>query len=264
MNFNKRIIWIMPMILILFGCPPPQLSVFEQYTPQSDLVFSGTILLTGTSTIDADDVSDLAIVEVDEIFKGQENFKSFKGRKITIKLKDPKSSVEGNKYIFFTKGWIFGESIGVVEIGNKPVAPSTNLKEVQTEVNKVEQTEDDKQLVKRLSAAELVVSGKIINITRFKVEEEATEHSPEWQKAEIKVDKVIKGTSTSETVSILFAGSNDVMWYDSPKFKKDEEGIWLLKSYEFAGRKLEFRVVVDKKDFYLKYDEPRIIRVLKK
>jgi hypothetical protein len=264
MYIKKLIKLILPVLVISVGCQPPKMGVIDQYTPHSDFVFSGTLLLTGTSTIDATDASDLAVVEVDQIFKGREQFKSFAADKITLKLKDRTKVVEGGKYIFFTRSWIFSESLGLIEVGNQKLEPSTNLKEVQKQVDKVEQTEKERELKNRLSLAELVVSGQIIDIKRFQSDEGVTEHAPEWQRADIKVDKVMKGTPSGDTISFLFAGSKDVMWYNSPKFDKNSTGIWLLKSYEYAGRKLELRAIVDKKDFYLKDETQKIMEILKK
>jgi len=271
MKHTRKIVWTLSLMLVLLQCSPTMQktvltieNTVEKFTLDSEFIFSGTIILKRTSTIDAEDVSELAIVKVDEIIKGPDTFMTLKGQSITIKLKEPDKVIENTKHIFFTRSWLFGESIGVIEMGSMEIKPSTNIKEIMNKVNRIEQEQQDKEFMKRLSLAELIVSGKAVNVTRSKGQVMATEHFPDWHEAEIEIEKVFKGTYPDEKIVILFPMSDDVMWYNSPKFKENTEGIWLLKSYEFAGQKLEHLAVVDKKDFYPKSEETKITRMLGK
>ncbi len=84
--------------------------------------------------------------------------------------------------------------------------------------------------VERLIAeAELIIAGKVDSIKR----EEApggplSEHDALMTLATIRVDSVLKGKLKDKSVSLSFSASRDVMWFQSPKFAKGDEGIWIM------------------------------------
>ena len=241
-------------LLILFSCAPPRQKTFEKYTPRSEFIFEGTILVLRSSTIDAHQVTDLAVVRVDRILKAPDVFMNLKGQNITVKLGEPSKARPSSQRVFFTQSWHFGESIGVVELANLKSAPATDINEDQVTVNRIEQEKSEKEFLDRLSAAELIVRGKVVGESRSEQLAMASEHSPEWHEAELEIQGVLKGGVSDSTI----------MWYNAPKFKKGDEGIWLLKSYEFAGRRLKYPAIIEPNDFYAITEEERIIQLLKK
>jgi hypothetical protein len=88
-------------------------------------------------------------------------------------------------------------------------------------------------LRQRIDSAELVVSGRVVEIlepppsgtTRI------SEHDPNWQEAVIEVDEVAKGDLGDDQVKqvvVRFAESSDIRWYQAPKFEVGQEGVWML------------------------------------
>jgi len=57
---------------------------------------------------------------------------------------------------------------------------------------------------------------------------------PLWQDAIVEVQTYIKGAHRKWVV-IRFASSMDVAWFQSPKLKKGEEHIFILKKFISAG-----------------------------
>ena len=124
---------------------------------------------------------------------------------------------------------MFGDSIGVVEIGSyvqgrAEAAPQTLARDVE----KAKMAEADRELKAKLDKAQLVVAGRAIAVKPL-LRPFLTEHDPQWSEAEIEVTEVLKGTPAGK-VTIVFPASNDVMWYKAPKPKVGEESIFLLRT----------------------------------
>jgi hypothetical protein len=54
-----------------------------------------------------------------------------------------------------------------------------------------------------------------------------SEHAPVWQEAVIQVSDVHKGPAQKKMV-VRFPASTDVKWRKAPRFKKGQQGTWLL------------------------------------
>jgi hypothetical protein len=63
----------------------------------------------------------------------------------------------------------------------------------------------------------------------------ATEHDPGWQEAVVAIESVELGSFPQPIVSVLFASSMDVMWFQAPKLHVGREGVWLLHRGEAPG-----------------------------
>jgi hypothetical protein len=89
----------------------------------------------------------------------------------------------------------------------------------------------DQALRDRLTRAELVLLGTVTVLRRVDVAHpRISEHDPDWRDATIKVERQLKGSLTpgSDTVHVLFPASQDVRWFQSPKFTQGQVGIFLL------------------------------------
>lgn len=237
-------------------------SQVDSLARQSEFAFTGTILQIRTSTIDATEVEDLAIVRVDEILSAVPPFDSLQSQPITVRLVDPDKAQTGQSRVFFTNGWHFGSSIGVVEVGHIDTVAPQATKELKAEISKAQQEKATMELKERLSQANLIVSGRVAEIRKSAMPAGVTEHDPDWHEAVIDVFQVLKGDLDGSRITILFPGSQDVIWYKAPKYKSGSEGLWLLKPFVAGGKELEFPAVVDHRDFYPPSEQPRIERLL--
>jgi hypothetical protein len=89
----------------------------------------------------------------------------------------------------------------------------------------------DQALRDRLTHAPLVVLGTVTVVRRVDVARpRISEHDPDWRDATIKVERQLKGSLTpgTDTVHVLFPASQDVRWFQSPKFTQGQVGIFLL------------------------------------
>ena len=238
----------------------------EELVRQSKFIFRGTVRQLGASTIPNIPVSqDLVIVRVDEIYVGPPSLNGFTSKDITVRLKQTPPVTVGQRWVFFTVGWLFGKSIAVIEVGRIEFNDDT-AGVIRQQIAAAVQSISDQELQKRLARAELVVLGKVSSIRPQSGTEQAdrgTEHDPNLREAVIQVESVEKGQLPSPTVSALFANSIDVQWFTSPKFREGQEGIFILFRNEIDGLPIEGLTALDSQDVLPRSELERVRRLLR-
>jgi hypothetical protein len=81
-----------------------------------------------------------------------------------------------------------------------------------------------------------VVVGRVVNLVRVQ-EPSVTEHIPEWWRATIDVEHVVKGDVGRE-VDVLYPNSADVHWARVPKPVAGQHGLWILHPTDGADATL--------------------------
>ncbi len=84
----------------------------------------------------------------------------------------------------------------------------------------------------QLNEAALVVSGKVVlsGLVDTYARERISEHDALLRGAVIEIRQILKGKKTTKTLTVYYASSDDVAWQQSPKLKKGQEAIFLLKA----------------------------------
>lgn len=198
----------------------------KDLTRSSDFVFRGTVLKPGAANLSiVEPGARTAVVRVDEILKGSGTVEDFAGREVTVFLSGGLKA--GETRVFFTSVRLFGESLGVQEVG-RPAGRAAGLK-TQVGIAKADIARDD--LAARLAAADLVVSGRVVSTQatyRTPKSGPITEHDPLWWEAVLEVKTVLHGQAPGRTVTFWYPSSLDVMWAGAPKPGAGQEGTWLL------------------------------------
>ncbi|MGK7918005.1 MAG: hypothetical protein AB4038_21130 [Prochloraceae cyanobacterium] len=88
-----------------------------------------------------------------------------------------------------------------------------------------------------------------------------SEHDPQWTKALIDIKMIEKGQLSQPKLTVMFPDSMDVMWYKVPKFKKNQEGLWLLERRQIQEIGKKAYTAIDPLDFQ-PLNEPNYIREL--
>lgn len=189
------------------------------------------------------------VVKVDKVLKVSEGHESFEGNEITVVI-DPEehgSVKAGENYIFFTKTWLFGNTLAVIANQIDPVDREDAIKK---EIVDYREKFKKDQLKERLAKTELVIVGKVGEVRDFKDQvTKISEHAPLWKTALIEIEEVVKGDSTGKSVLVYFSSSNDVRWHKSPKLEKEKRGIFLLNlREEYEGLKNVY-LLIDNRDF---------------
>lgn len=224
----------------------------------ASFIFEGTLRRTGAVTSAALELApEMAVVHVDRILRGPSMFEGFKGREITVQLREADEALQGRELTFFTTGLHFGESLAVRELGHI----DSRGREVEREVHEAADEKRNEQLLERLRDAELVVAGQAIRVGPHKLPEDAprrvSEHDPDWWECVIRVEDVLKGKLQSSgrgrangQAVTLFANSRDILWYHSPKFSEGLHGIWLIHATDFRGKPVPAPVSDHPLDFH--------------
>lgn len=241
------------------GAPADSLRAF---TSGAEFIFVGTTVLPRASTIDAEDVTNLAIVRVDSILVGAGTFSGLAGQQVTVQLRTTADTAVGAPRVYFTRGWHFGEGIGVIETGSLAAPAGTAVQAMGKEIERVRQEQSDADLRAELRSAERVVMGRVSAVRRADIPRLATEHDPDWQEADIEIAQALKGGAEPRTVTVLWVGSDDPMWRGAPRLAAGQEGIWLLRRFDAPGVRLERLTVTRSTDAWPRAAEERIRRLL--
>jgi hypothetical protein len=234
------------LLLIILKTPPgycqnPQLDI--ELMKQSSIIFVGTVSKMKAVSFPRAPVSEnTAVVKVELLLQSPPTISIKSGQEVTVRLKDPSSLSTGTKAIFYTDGWILGDGIALREVGHATVPRVVTLQaDEQTKKSFIEAKRQltDKKLLAQIESSDVVALGKVINIRPSLVAAQQrkfiTEHDPEWLDAEIEVQEGIKGVANGGRIVVRFPGSEDVAFFGVPKFKLNDERMFLLKKDKITG-----------------------------
>jgi hypothetical protein len=211
-----------------FACLVPCASAgapsVESLTRSAGFIFRGTVVTAGAANLSiVEPNARTAIVRVDEVLRSRGALDDFTGREVTVLLRA--ALPEGARRVFFTDVQFLGESLGVREVGRARGAPT----EIAAAVRGAGLRIFDQDLAARLAAADLVLSGRVLETRAIAAEPGITsEHDPQWREALLEVESVVKGKVGEKSVSFLYPSSLDVFWASVPKPRVGEVGTWLL------------------------------------
>jgi hypothetical protein len=203
---------------------------------RSAFSFVATIVHLGAATMTDVPVDDhTAVVQVDHVLHAPEAFAHLENHRITLQLAQGVSvPAAGESYAFFAEGLAFGESVAVTEIGRLPVEsvePHANLAMAAGitagAFNSLLHEMNQDKLRVHMQQADAVVIGRVSGIEKAGPSIRS-EHDPDLWRATIDVFHVERGTVSPGPLKVLFANSLDVRWYQVPKPKAAQGGLWLL------------------------------------
>lgn len=212
---------------------------------KSSIVFAGTVTKTGTVSFSGVPASpQTLVVQVDTVFEKPAAVALAVGDKVTVQVKDPSAFRPEVQATFYCKGWIYGEGLALREVGHEILAEKLSAAAAEQKQKTLAQTRrelSDAKLRARIQAADVVLAGRVVAVrpaTMMAMDtrrEPISEHAPNWQEAVIRVESSIKGAEAGQEIVVRFPGSNDVAWYNVPKFKKGQEGTFFLKQDAVSG-----------------------------
>lgn len=235
--------------LALCGCTnaaAPQATDRAALASKSSIIFSGTVSqLAATSFADVPKSAETIVVRVDSVEKKPAAVSLKKGDNVTVEVKDASAFQEGTHATFYTDGWIFGSGVAVKELGHElgnatePVQASSAGKPSVQGKNEI----SDQELMDRMKASDFVVVGRVTDVHKWNVPKprsgapsRVTEHDPDWHEAIVEVQSVLKGGKVKgNKVIVRFPNRNDVAWVNSPKFAKNQRGIFCLNRDQSTG-----------------------------
>jgi hypothetical protein len=208
----------------------------------SSLVFSGTVLDVGTSSVPGLPVNNrTAIVRVDEMLTGPSDLLRLpSGSQVTVQLAADLPELQpGDQAAFFTNGLAYGESIAVAEVGRIPVEQTPAGPRLAGGLQASRAVEEataaiaQDEVLGHARRADAVLRGQVVSLAATPDAGAPREHDPNWWIARLAVDLVVKASvpgleGGTGSVDVLYANSIDIRWKESPKPKAAQAGLWLL------------------------------------
>lgn len=231
-------------LAVFFGLEAsPALSQSRELMKRSSIVFVGTVTkMAAVAFPDVQASKRTVVVKVDQLLEKPAAVFLSAGQQITVELKDPSVFHEGLQATFYTEGWIFGKGIAVREVGHeltKETLSASAMEKLQQQHSKTRQELKETELRARIESSDLVLVGRVTRVRPSTATAPGpkfiSEHDPNWQEAVIQVISGIKGIPDGGQVVVRFPGSDDVVYYETPKFKEKQEGVFLLQKDTFSG-----------------------------
>jgi hypothetical protein len=200
-----------------------------QLVRESRFVFSGTVERASSSSlalIPAGSTS--SVVRVDRIHSAAPALQSQSGQEVTVLHGDRTDSTgEGYRRVFFTNPILYGETMGVREVGTLDAVGQ--IEDVHALVARVMEESSMEELRQHLESADAVLQGRVVALVRVSEATAATisEHDPDWWVAEIEVARALKGKHKGK-VRVRYPNSRDVRWYGVPKPREGDEAVFVL------------------------------------
>jgi hypothetical protein len=207
---------------------------------QAAFIFKGTVRKLKAATMRSVEVTDQTlIVRVDRVIQGPKALAAYLDQEITVQLSEGGKLKKGEQAIFYTNGWLFGESVAVQSIGHTKVEDKATPRSLSSAPELVQPTLDQK-LSQHVAEADVVLKGRVTSIRmpgesakrKGSMSTAATgpisEHNAHWREALIEVEDVQKGEHAHQQLIVRFPSSRDIAWANSPKFEPGQEGIFIL------------------------------------
>ncbi len=210
----------------------------EDLTQRSQFIFLGTVIALQAATMSAVPITPTTmVVEVDEVIHAPVTLGNRTGQEITVQAEESGDLQVGDQAIFYTNGWLYGESLAVLAIGVQKVHKL--IPGQRQRVTASVQNSADQELQERLARANLVIAGRVASVQDIPSNSRllaavpspagpVSEHDPDLKQAVIDVESVEKGSLAEKTVTVPFPASQDVRWHKVPKFHPGQEGVFLL------------------------------------
>lgn len=245
-------LWVAGLLLTLCGCAN---AAIQQATDtqaalmsKSSIVFSGTVSqLAATSFADVPKSAQTIVVRVDSVLKKPAAVSLKNGDSVTVEVKDASAFQEGAQATFYTDGWIFGSGVAVKELGHVLGPAGVPTQAVSADDKAAQgQAQDEisnEELRERMKASDFVIVGRVTDVhkwnapkSKYGAPSRVTEHDPDWHEAVVEVQSVLKGEQVKgNKVVVRFPNRNDVAWVHSPKFTKNQKGIFCLNRDQATG-----------------------------
>ncbi|MET3988083.1 hypothetical protein [Streptomyces sp. PvR034] len=218
---------------------------------KAPLSFVGTVTRLGDARVADVPVDErTAVVQVDAVLHAPDAFKKLAGSEVTVQLSaelDPPAV--GDAVAFFTDGTVYGRGLAVREVGRLPAeAVQPHLSHAARSADAMpfsalERDIEDEDMVTHADEADAIVIGVVVGLERAgrgpaggerAGVEDVSEHAPDWWLAHLDVGHVEQGEVAEGPLTVLYPNSRDSRWFQAPKPRASQEGMWILHATEGA------------------------------
>ncbi|MET8546288.1 hypothetical protein ABZW03_37535 [Kitasatospora sp. NPDC004799] len=205
---------------------------------RAPLSFVGSVTRVGGTSLAAVPVEArderTVVVRVDEVLHAPEAFRQLAGSEVTVQLAaDAAPMAVGDAAAFFTQGLVYGDALGVSEVGRLPVGAVLRHISMaaatadELPFTSVQRAIHDEDLVAHAAEADAVVVGTVVGLEDLGLTD-FSEHAPHWWRASIEVSIVERGAIEPGPSAFLYPSSTDIRWRQVPNPNAGQESLWLL------------------------------------
>jgi hypothetical protein len=195
---------------------------------EAGFIFRGRVVRHGTADTELDsEAADRTLtVEIEEVLNSTDVLRGVAGIEATI-LSDSASEIaDGAVRVFFTECVSLGAHLLAREVGHRDAS-----EESAREIDETLRIAAERPLVERVAGAELVCTGEVVSVKPLERPfPPKSEHDPDWSIARVAVHSMLKGLASRKRIEVLFASSEDIVWYKSPKLHEGDSGIFVLRT----------------------------------
>jgi hypothetical protein len=169
------------------------------------------------------DAGEAVVVRIEHVLRGTPVLRGLVGQEALVISREPESLRRSHSPILFTDCISLGQQLLLREIGL--IETTAESREVVEAIRVV----DERPLRERVAAADIIVVGKVSDDRPLERPfPPSSEHDPLWSLARVDVSDVLKGRKPRSAIEVLYASSDDRVWFDSPKLHVGLRGIFLL------------------------------------
>ena len=228
-SIGMSIFFSATVLLLSFGSLEAQETAVEKWAAQSAIVVSGKVLRVNASDDRLVPPSNrVAVISIQRMYAGSEIAGDQTGHTATIILSKPESLKPGEEAVFFGNPRFVGRTLTIADQGE---ISSRSLASFNAALQRGLQARHDRPIVDRLNAATSVFRGSVEGVHPLESNEknpaESSEHDPEWQVATVRVTKPLRDGEAGQEITILFPGSRDIVWFNSPKLREGQDAIFI-------------------------------------
>jgi hypothetical protein len=206
----------------------------------SPFIFTGKLRKRRAATLSLVDVSERdAVIAVERVLRRPPGVVDFSGQDVTLRGDSALDLGDDRTALFAANGWLYGASLALIEVARMDDRQGNAEKRIK----EAEEQAAVDVLRARLRRADLVVLA-VVEKTSPRGDRESppvSEHDPLWWEAWLRVESVEKGKAPRQ-VRVLYPSSLDEYWYESPKFKQGDEGVFLLQRDQKERGPTQYRV----------------------
>jgi hypothetical protein len=207
----------------------------------SPFVFTGKLRRRRAATLASVDVSELdAVVAVERVIRKPEAVIDFSGQEITLRGDSALDLDPDRTMLFAANGWLYGDGLALIEVAR---VDERETGDAESRVKGAEERAAVAALRARVTRADVILVARVAktNPVGGKEQPPVSEHDPLWHEAWLEIESVEKGKA-QQRPRILFPSSTDEYWYESPKFSRGDEGVFLLQQNQQEHGPQQYRV----------------------
>lgn len=167
---------------------------------------------------------EMVAVRIEEVLRSTAAMRSLAGREAHLITKHASALRQMRDAVLFTQCISLGEELLLRELGHVEATG-----QVARQVAEAIHETDERPLRDRVASAVLIVGGEVVDSRPLaRSFPPRSEHDPLWSIARVVVTDVLKGHKPHGEVEVLYAESDDIAWFRSPKLHAGVNGILLL------------------------------------